>query len=266
MTRASWVVRGESWEGTADSIEPCFHPRQNKDFLKMPQRCICGVFVSISAVFRTVRVVGGVLCRTRVFELGVVSRVPRERADECLVMFCEVAEQKDEYEVLYDKLFCRTSAGLVAEGRRRRLAESWKFSPREVFMALQSKSASPYSCLTAGEIYTWLTQQSFCTSVFTIDDVAEAILPFAEVYSELRYEGFLRMVLPSQATDEWLRDAIIRRGRFSSHVDEHSSCEVPVEVMCRLTHLFEHEIDTTRRLHAHRRNLLHRRSPTTSRR
>ena len=28
------------------------------------------------------------------------------------------------------------------------------------------------------------------------------------------------------------------------------------EVMCRLTHLFEHEIDTTRRLHAHRRNLL----------
>ena len=87
----------------------------------------------------------------------------------------------------------------VAECRRRRLAESWEFLPREVFMALQSKSASPYSCLTAGEIYTWLTQQSFCTSVFTIDDVAEAILPFADVYGELRYEGFLRMVLPSQA-------------------------------------------------------------------
>ena len=52
------------------------------------------------------------------------------------------------------------------------------------------------------------------------------------------------------------RDAIVRRGRFSSHVGEHSSYKVPVEVMCRLTHLFDHEIDTTRRLHAHRRNLL----------
>jgi len=144
----------------------------------------------------------------------------------------------------------------VAEGRRRRLAESWEFLPREVFMALQSKSASPYSCLTAGEIYTWLTQQSFCTSVFTVDDVAEAILPFADVHGELRYEGFLRMVLPSQASDEWLRDAIVRRGRFSSYVGELSSYKVPVEVMCRLTNLFDHEIDTTRQLHAHRRNLL----------
>ena len=239
-------------------------------------------------MFHAVRVADGVLCRMRVFELRVVSRVPRERADEGLVVFCEVAEQKDGYEVFCDKVvlqdFCWlrcasgwrtlprqeganfnsrrmadlvddcavhqlkefdgtdqefvieglsynvssmdvnvaedfsvplelgiTNAEEVAEGRRRRLTESWKFSPREVFMALQSKSASPYSCLTAGEIYTWLTQQSFCTSVFTIDDVAEAILPFAEVYSELRYEGFLRMVLPSQATDEWLRGAIIRR-------------------------------------------------------
>ena len=65
-----------------------------------------------------------------------------------------------------------------------------------------------------------------------------------------------QVVVMRQGNAEWLRDAIIRRGRFSSHVDEHSSCEIPVEVMCRLTHLFEHEIDTTRRLHAHRRNLL----------
>ena len=112
---------------------------------------------------------------------------------------------------------------------RRRLAESWEFLPREVFMVLQSKSASPYSCLTAAEIYAWLTQQSFCTSMFTVDDVAEAILPFADVHGELRYEGSLRMVLLSQ---------------------------VPVEVMCRLTHLFVHETDTTRQSRAHRRNLI----------
>ena len=43
---------------------------------------------------------------------------------------------------------------------------------------------------------------------------------------------------------------------FSFHVDEHSSYKVPVEVMCRLIHLFEHEIETTRQLHAHRGNLL----------
>ena len=117
----------------------------------------------------------------------------------------------------------------VAEVRRRRLAESWEFLPCEVFMALHCKSASSYSCLTAAEIYAWLTQQSFCTSMFTVDDVAEAILPFADVHGELRYEGSLRMVLPSQ---------------------------VPVEVMCRLTHLFVHETDTTRQSCAHRRNLI----------
>ena len=83
----------------------------------------------------------------------------------------------------------------VAEGRRRRLAESWEFLPCEVFMALHCKSASSYSCLTAAEIYAWLTQQSFCTSMFTVDDVAEAILPFAVVHGELRYESSLRMVL-----------------------------------------------------------------------
>ena len=76
---------------------------KTRSFLKMPQRCICGVFMSISVVFCAVRVVGGVLCRLRVFELGVASRVPRERADEWLVMFSEVAEQKDEYEVFYEQ-------------------------------------------------------------------------------------------------------------------------------------------------------------------
>ena len=65
--------------------------------------------------------------------------------------------------------------------------------------------------------------------MFTVDDVAEAILPFADVHGELRYEGSLRMVLPSQ---------------------------VPVEVMCRLTHLFVHETDTMRQSRAHRRNLI----------
>ena len=117
----------------------------------------------------------------------------------------------------------------VAKGRRRRLAESWEFLLCEVFMALHCKNASSYSCLTAAEIYAWLTQQSFCTSMFTVDDVAEAILPFADVHGELRYESSLRMVLSSQ---------------------------VPVEVMCCLTHLFVHETDTTRQSHAHRRNLI----------
>ena len=65
--------------------------------------------------------------------------------------------------------------------------------------------------------------------MFTVDDVAEAILPFADVHGELRYEGSLRMVLSSQ---------------------------VPVEVMCRLTHLFVHDIDTKRQSCAHRRNLI----------
>ena len=94
--------------------------------------------------------------------------------------------------------FHRKQDGTFLSGHRSlspRSFESWEFSPRAVFMAMQSKSTSSYSCLTAGEIYTWLTQQSFRMSVFTADDVGEVILPVAEVYSELRYDGFLRMVL-----------------------------------------------------------------------
>ena len=138
----------------------------------------------------------------------------------------------------------------------RRLAKSREFLPREVFMAVQSKSASSYSCLSAAEIYIWLSQQSFCTSVFMVDVVAKAILPFAVVHGELLYEGSPRMVLLSQAGVEWLRDAIVRRGCFSSYVGEYYSYKVPVEVICRLTHLFDHEIVMTRQLRAHRRNLL----------
>ena len=69
----------------------------------MPQRCICGIFVGASVAPSTARVEGGVLCRMRVFVLGVASRVPRELADICLVMFSEVDEQEDEYGAFYER-------------------------------------------------------------------------------------------------------------------------------------------------------------------
>ena len=55
----------------------------------------------------------------RVFELGVASRVPRERADECLVMFSEVADQKDEYEVFYEQ-FNASKSGNEQNGQNDR--------------------------------------------------------------------------------------------------------------------------------------------------
>ena len=95
-------IVGESPVGVKNG-KSRFFPQQNKEFLKMPQRCICGVFMSISVVVCAVRVVGGVLCCMRVFVLGVASRVPRERADVCLVMFSEVDEQKDKYGAFYER-------------------------------------------------------------------------------------------------------------------------------------------------------------------
>ena len=54
----------ESWDGTADGIEPCFHPQRNtRNFLK--------VFEGISKMSRAVHsVLGGDLCRGCVFEFA----------------------------------------------------------------------------------------------------------------------------------------------------------------------------------------------------
>ena len=72
------MVRGESWEREVKNGESRFFSQPtNQEFLKMPQRCICGVFTSISAVLRYVFVVGGVLCRMRVW------------GSEGVVMFCD---------------------------------------------------------------------------------------------------------------------------------------------------------------------------------
>ena len=74
---ASLVVRGERWEREVMSGDSRFFSQPtNQEFLKMPQRCICGIFVGVSVVLRYVFVVGGVLCRMRVW------------GSEGVVMFC----------------------------------------------------------------------------------------------------------------------------------------------------------------------------------
>ena len=57
-------VSVESWDGTADGIEPCFHPQRNtRSFLK--------VYEGISKMSRAVHsVLGGDLCRGCAFEFA----------------------------------------------------------------------------------------------------------------------------------------------------------------------------------------------------
>ena len=60
------------------------------------------------------------------------------------------------------------SAEGVAEGRRRRLAESLESLPIEICMAL------------AKDLHTWLYEQHHCTCAFMMEDVAALVFPAAD--------------------------------------------------------------------------------------
>jgi len=141
----------------------------------------------------------------------------------------------------------------VAEARRRSLAETWDFVPFEAFTALRSPSSAQKACLTATDIHDWLSQES-SFAVVTLDDVASSIQARTTAYGELSYGGFLRMVLPSYASDEWLQETILKRGHSSSAVDNQTS-QVSLAVASRLRHLFEHEIESSKQLQAQRQIL-----------
>jgi len=141
----------------------------------------------------------------------------------------------------------------VAEARRRSLAETWDFVPFEAFTALRSPSSAQKACLTATDIHDWLSQES-SFAVVTLDDVASSIQARTTAYGELSYGGFLRMVLPSYASDEWLQETILKRGHSSSALDNQTS-QVSLAVASRLRHLFEHEIESSKQLQAQRQIL-----------
>ena len=58
--------------------------------------------------------------------------------------------------------------------------------------------------------HTCLSERHHYTCAFTVEDVVASMLPTADIFGELSYEGFLRMVLPSQASEESLREAVLR--------------------------------------------------------
>ena len=68
------------------------------------------------------------------------------------------------------------------------------------------------------------------------------MLPAADILRDLSYEGFLHIVLPSQAKEDWLRDAVLRRSRFIATASVNDSQQLPVEVSVRLSRLFDHEL------------------------
>ena len=70
------------------------------------------------------------------------------------------------------------------------------------------------SSLSARDLHTCLSEQHHYTCAFTGEDVAASMLSAADIFGELTYENVLLMILPSQASEEWLRDAVLRRGCF----------------------------------------------------
>ena len=110
----------------------------------------------------------------------------------------------------------------------------------EAFRTLQGMRASYSSSVTAEDVFGWLSQQPYRTSLCSLDDVAAAMEPFSDAYGVMHYEGFLHLVLLRQPNDEWLEWASLWRhcpSIFSTDVGSGLS----VEVACRLTHILDHE-------------------------
>ena len=138
---------------------------------------------------------------------------------------------------------------------------------------VEASSASENS-LSARDLHAWLYEQRHYTCAFMLQDLAVLVLPATDIFWEvelrrflrmafhvvgfcgrdiavsslpaadiiryLSYEGILHIVLPSQAKEDWLRDAVLRRSRTSVN----DSSQLPVEVSVRLSRLFDHEIDS----------------------
>ena len=64
------------------------------------------------------------------------------------------------------------------------------------------------------------------------------------------------MVLLLQASEEWLRNAVLHRGCFMARASANDSWQLPVEDSVRCSQLFNHEIDSARQLQAHQRYLV----------
>jgi len=145
---------------------------------------------------------------------------------------------------------------LSVEEARCRLCEDRGFDAYEVFRGLQGGRRSRTGWINAYDLHAWLAEQPHGLAAMSLEDVAAMLSPHADQLGELRYEDFLRFVLPTHADHAWLRDIALTRcsqGSWRQHDADNS--HMPPDVAYRFCQLLEREMDMCRRLKFHRKTL-----------
>lgn len=148
---------------------------------------------------------------------------------------------------------------VVADGEncceRARVAasEAPDFVPSEAFKVLQGTPPKGY--ISIRDVHSWLADQPHRLPRLLHDDIAEFLLPHCNSGSELRYDAFLKLVLPRD--DPALREISLNRNANVpfTHARDFPGGHMSPDTCYRLCRLFEEEIDLSRHLHFHRKAL-----------
>eukprot|EP00927_Polykrikos_kofoidii_P042493 TRINITY_DN36486_c0_g1_i1.p1 TRINITY_DN36486_c0_g1~~TRINITY_DN36486_c0_g1_i1.p1 ORF type:complete len:849 (-),score=101.77 TRINITY_DN36486_c0_g1_i1:164-2710(-) len=139
---------------------------------------------------------------------------------------------------------------VAAESLRCRLCELQDFDPYDAFKSLQGKWQTQKGWISATDLRRWLSDQPHHIATAPLEEIAAMLTPFVSSKAELRYEGFLRLTLPKESVNAWLKEVCLARGSQASH--ERETCMRP-EMAHRLCQLFENEMDMNRHLRFHRK-------------
>lgn len=145
---------------------------------------------------------------------------------------------------------------LASEQMRCRLGECQDFDPFKVFQNLQGSWKSHRGHLSSYSVLRWLQSQPHHLAGARIEDLSAMLTPYEGHLDEIRYEGFLSLVLPKDPAHLWLKDAVLARVSRKSWPHSANEDHIPPDVAYRLCQLFENEIDALRHLKFHHKNLM----------
>eukprot|EP00401_Gymnodinium_catenatum_P038937 CAMPEP_0117467516 /NCGR_PEP_ID=MMETSP0784-20121206/5697_1 /TAXON_ID=39447 /ORGANISM="" /LENGTH=743 /DNA_ID=CAMNT_0005261489 /DNA_START=48 /DNA_END=2276 /DNA_ORIENTATION=+ len=142
---------------------------------------------------------------------------------------------------------------IAAEELRCRLCEVPGFDPYDTFRHLRGPHQQSWY-VAAVDLHAWISKQPHHLAGALLEEIATTIVPFVNSSGELRYEGFLRMVLPKATSNGHLKEASLMRG---SQVPPHNGGQSGIcpETAYRLCQLFENEVSMNRHLKFYRKSL-----------
>lgn len=143
-----------------------------------------------------------------------------------------------------------------AEQVRCRLCKMSTFEPHEIFKALQGDRVGQKGWICAYDVHPWLAAQHHVLSSSSLEDVNTILTPFGNRLGEVRFEGFMRLVLPKDPANAWLKDTALSRGPqpiLATAVGDGNN--ISGEAALGLCELFKAECDLHRHLRYHRDNL-----------